>query len=79
MAWVKRPFPEPARGVDIIRTFWQNTDGVVRYGARYFEIDVQNKKECEAIKFWGKAKENTKLSWSLIAMQGGQVVNIHRY
>ncbi len=153
------PFPEPARGVNVIRTFWQNTDGnspdsmkylrqaintfssgtsfedmwrdfcivnythdldvsllagpdrysyydesvagggtlydpvartvvpswnstysdgVVRYGARYFEIDVQSEKECEAIGFWGKAKSNTKLSWSLIAMRGGQVVNIYR-
>lgn len=151
------PFPEPARGVDVIRTFWQNTDGhtpdsmkylrntissfssgttfedmwrdfcianythdldvsllanpdrysyydestagggtlydpvartivpswnttysdvVVRYGALYFEIDVQSEKECEAIGFWGKA--NKKLSWALIAMRGGQVVKIYR-
>jgi hypothetical protein len=153
------PFPEPARGVDVIRSFWGNTDGnspdsmkyirwtintfssgtsfedmwrdfcianythdidatllsdpdrysyydesaagggtpydavartivpswnttysdgVVRYGARYFEIDVQSEKECEAIGFWGKAKDNTKLSWALIAMRGGQVIKIYR-
>lgn len=152
------PFPEPARGVDVIQRFWSNTDGhspdsikylretissfssgttfedmfrdfcitnythdldvsglsdpnryqyfdesaagggtpynpvarttvpswnttyssdVVRWGARYFEIDVQSEKQCEAIGFWGEVKEGKNLSWALISMRGGQVIDIY--
>ncbi len=153
------PYPEPARGVDVIQRFWANTDGntpdsmkyiretissfssgttfedmfrdfcianythdldvsalpnadkyryydesaagggtaydsvartavgswntaysdqVVRWGARYLEINVPSEKRCEAIGFWGKTKNTTKVSWALIGMRGGAVIDIYR-
>jgi Mg-chelatase subunit ChlD len=152
------PFPEPARGVDVIQRFWANTEGndpdglhylketirsfssgatfegmfrdfcianythdldvsglsnpdryryfdesaaggntpynavartavaswnttfsdqVVRWGARYFEIDVSNEKRCEAIGFWGKAKEGQTLSWAIMGIRGNQVIDVY--
>ncbi|RLB09365.1 MAG: hypothetical protein DRG59_02560 [Deltaproteobacteria bacterium] len=153
------PFPEPARGVDVIQRFWANTDGnspdsmkyiretinsfssgttfeemfrdfcianythdldvsalsdpdkyryydetaagggtsydsvartsvgswntthsdqVVRWGARYFEINVPSEKRCEAIGFWGKSKSGETLSWAIIGLQGDRVLDIYR-
>ncbi len=54
------------------------TDTVNRWGARYFDINIGNEKRCEAIGFWGKAKDGKSLSWALIAMAGGRVVDVYR-
>ena len=49
---------------------WNTTDNaeVSPWGALYFEKDVPSEKRCEAVGFWGKAKNNVNLAWALIAM-----------
>ena len=47
---------------------------VTRWGARYFEVSVPAEKQCEAIGFWGKARDDRTLSWALIGVKGGNKV-----
>ncbi len=51
---------------------------VVRWGAQYFDatVDVGG---CEAVGFWGKAKDNKNLAWAVVAIHSGdRVTEIYR-
>ena len=41
---------------------------VARWGARYFEVTVPAEKQCEAIGFRGKTKDDRSLSWAVIGV-----------
>ena len=52
---------------------------VKRWGARYYEVSVPAEKQCDAIGFWGKAKNDKTLSWALIGVKAGnKVTDIHK-
>ena len=41
----------------------------MRWGVRYFEVDVPADQGCEAIGFWGKAQDGVSLGWALIDLR----------
>jgi len=54
-------------------------DSVVRWGAKYYEVDVPSDQICEAIGFWGKAKNGENLGWALIGSKdGNKVTELYR-
>lgn len=50
------------------------TSDVVRWGARYFEVNVPAEKQCDAIGFWGRAKDDRTLSWAVIGVKAANKV-----
>ena len=55
------------------------SDSVVRWGARYFEVNVPSEQICEAVGFWGKTKNGKSVGWALIGIKNGnQVTTIYR-
>ncbi|MFK7886804.1 MAG: choice-of-anchor X domain-containing protein [Gammaproteobacteria bacterium] len=51
------------------------SDSVQRWGLRYLEADVISEQTCEAVGFWGKARDGRTLAWSIVAVKDGNVVS----
>jgi hypothetical protein len=50
---------------------------VVRWGAQYF-VANRDTRGCEAIGYWGKARDNKVLGWAVVAVRAGRVSEIVR-